>query len=253
MSTEAQEPTMDDILASIRRIIAEDNEKEVPPSSQDAGAQNVGAQNQDTAVQEQGTDQPAEAVARPPAPQVQSKPAQQPPASVQAAAPPRTAQLAAQPSAAQPTGGGQAFVMERQAEEDEDGEVLVLNNLLENAKAAARPMPKRPNSANPGARQGKQGLPGAPNGKLSRQEEERLLSATTESLGTAAFATLERAVRMGRAGETLEDVVRNLLRPMLRGWIDQNLPGLVERMVQSEIQKIVSGARRSWEDEDPDQ
>ena len=251
MSTEAQEPTMDDILASIRRIIAEDNEKEAPPSSQDAGAQNVGAQ--DTAVQEQGTDQPAEAVASQPAPQVQSKPAQQPPASVQAAAPPRTAQLAAQPSAAQPTGGGQAFVMERQAEEDEDGEVLVLNNLLENAKAAARPMPKRPNSTNPGARQGKQGLPGAPNGKLSRQEEERLLSATTESLGTAAFATLERAVRMGRAGETLEDVVRNLLRPMLRGWIDQNLPGLVERMVQSEIQKIVSGARRSWEDEDPDQ
>ena len=248
MSTEAQEPTMDDILASIRRIIAEDNEKEAPPPSQDAGAQ-----NQDTAVQERGTDQPAEAVASQPAPQVQSKPAQQPPASVQAAAPPRTAQLAAQPSAAQPTGGGQAFVMERQAEEDEDGEVLVLNNLLENAKAAARPMPKRPNSANPGARQGKQGLPGAPNGKLSRQEEERLLSATTESLGTAAFATLERAVRMGRAGETLEDVVRNLLRPMLRGWIDQNLPGLVERMVQSEIQKIVSGARRSWEDEDPDQ
>ena len=243
MSTEAQEPTMDDILASIRRIIAEDNEKEAPPSSQDAGAQ-----NQDTAVQEQGTDQPAEAVASQPAPQVQSKPAQQPPASVQAAAP-RTAQ----PSAAQPTGGGQAFVMERQAEEDEDGEVLVLNNLLENAKAAARPMPKRPNSANPGARQGKQGLPATPNGKLSRQEEERLLSATTESLGTAAFATLERAVRMGRAGETLEDVVRNLLRPMLRGWIDQNLPGLVERMVQSEIQKIVSGARRSWEDEDPDQ
>ncbi len=246
MSTEAQEPTMDDILASIRRIIAEDNEKEAPPSTQEAGAQ-------DTAVQEQGTDQPAEAVASQPAPQVQSKPAQQSPASVQAAAPPRTAQLAAQPSAAQPTGGGQAFVMERQAEEDEDGEVLVLNNLLENAKAAARPMPKRPNSANPGARQGKQGLPAAPNGKLSRQEEERLLSATTESLGTAAFATLERAVRMGRAGETLEDVVRNLLRPMLRGWIDQNLPGLVERMVQSEIQKIVSGARRSWEDEDPDQ
>ena len=251
MSTEAQEPTMDDILASIRRIIAEDNEKEAPPSSQDAGAQNVGAQ--DAAVQERGLDQPAEAVASQPAPQVQSKPAQQPPASVQAAAP-RTAQ----PSAAQPTGGGQAFVMERQAEEDEDGEVLVLNNLLENAKAAARPMPKRPNSANPGgarpgARQGKQGLPGTPNGKLSRQEEERLLSATTESLGTAAFATLERAVRMGRAGETLEDVVRNLLRPMLRGWIDQNLPGLVERMVQSEIQKIVSGARRSWEDEDPDQ
>ena len=250
MSTEAQEPTMDDILASIRRIIAEDNEKEAPPSTQEAGAQ-----NQDAATQERGADQPVEAVASQPASQVQSKPAQQSPASVQAAAPPRTAQLAAQPSAAQPTGGGQAFVMERQAEEDEDGEVLVLNNLLENAKAAARPMPKRPNSANPGARQGggKQGLPATPNGKLSRQEEERLLSATTESLGTAAFATLERAVRMGRAGETLEDVVRNLLRPMLRGWIDQNLPGLVERMVQSEIQKIVSGARRSWEDEDPDQ
>ena len=241
MSTDAQEPTMDDILASIRRIIAEDNEKEAPPTTQETAAQESPAQ--EAAPQAAVADKPAEVAASKPAPQA---------APVQAAAP-RAAQPA--PSAAQPTGGGQAFVMERQAEEDEDGEVLVLNNLLENAKAAAKPLPNRPNSAKPGGRQGggRQALPAAPNGKLSRQEEERLLSATTESLGTAAFATLERAVRMGRAGETLEDVVRNLLRPMLRGWIDQNLPGLVERMVQSEIQKIVSGARRSWEDEDPDQ
>ncbi len=37
---------------------------------------------------------------------------------------------------------------------------------------------------------------------------------------------------------TLEDIAKDLMRPMLRQWIDDNVPRLVERLVQKEIEKI---------------
>lgn len=42
-----------------------------------------------------------------------------------------------------------------------------------------------------------------------------------------------------RSGETsLEGLVRDMLRPMLSEWLDKNLPGMVEKMVQAEIARI---------------
>jgi cell pole-organizing protein PopZ len=40
---------------------------------------------------------------------------------------------------------------------------------------------------------------------------------------------------------TLEDVVRETLRPMLKSWLDENLPRVVERMVQAEVERITRG------------
>jgi cell pole-organizing protein PopZ len=37
---------------------------------------------------------------------------------------------------------------------------------------------------------------------------------------------------------TLEDLVRDMLRPMLKSWLDANLPDLVERMVRAEIERL---------------
>ena len=43
----------------------------------------------------------------------------------------------------------------------------------------------------------------------------------------------------GRVGNvTLEDMTRELLRPLLKTWLDQNLPGIIEKMVAKEIEKI---------------
>ena len=42
---------------------------------------------------------------------------------------------------------------------------------------------------------------------------------------------------------TLEGLVREMLRPMLREWLDANLPGLVESIVAREIAKITGGGR----------
>ncbi|MCD8497886.1 MAG: DUF2497 domain-containing protein [Alphaproteobacteria bacterium] len=37
---------------------------------------------------------------------------------------------------------------------------------------------------------------------------------------------------------TIEDVVRDELRPMLREWLDKNLPPLIERLVQDELERV---------------
>jgi cell pole-organizing protein PopZ len=50
------------------------------------------------------------------------------------------------------------------------------------------------------------------------------------------------ATMLGNGGRTLEDMVIELMRPLLKDWLDQNLPAVVDRLVQKEIERI---ARRS--------
>jgi len=45
-----------------------------------------------------------------------------------------------------------------------------------------------------------------------------------------------------RGGPTLEDIVREEIRPMLKAWLDQNLPPLVERLVAAEIERVIGRA-----------
>lgn len=80
--------------------------------------------------------------------------------------------------------------------------------------------------------------------------DDRIVSEPTEAAAAAAFLQLEQSIRMGHAGETLEDVVKGLLRPMLRSWLDENLPGMVERLVRAEIEKMAGGARRRGDEND---
>ena len=40
---------------------------------------------------------------------------------------------------------------------------------------------------------------------------------------------------------TLEDFVREMLRPMLKTWLDDNLPAMVERLVRAEIERVSRG------------
>ncbi|MGB9151518.1 MAG: DUF2497 domain-containing protein, partial [Alphaproteobacteria bacterium] len=47
---------------------------------------------------------------------------------------------------------------------------------------------------------------------------------------------------IGNGGRTLEDMVVELMRPLLKDWLDKNLPAVVERLVQKEIERI---ARRT--------
>ncbi len=49
----------------------------------------------------------------------------------------------------------------------------------------------------------------------------------------------ERSVQVSRGGITIEDIVREEIRPMLKSWLDTYLPSLVERVVRAEIERVV--------------
>ena len=77
--------------------------------------------------------------------------------------------------------------------------------------------------------------------------DERLVSDWASTAAGAAFVRLasapqesqpERAIALGVADRTLEGVVRDLLRPVLQTWLDEHLPEIVERLVKAEIARV---------------
>ena len=67
-----------------------------------------------------------------------------------------------------------------------------------------------------------------------------LMSSTTSAAVDSAFNALAQTVLVQNA-RTLEDLVREMLRPMLKVWLDDNLPGMVERLVRAEIERVSRG------------
>lgn len=49
----------------------------------------------------------------------------------------------------------------------------------------------------------------------------------------------EHSMRVTSLGPTIEDIVRQEIRPLLKGWLDVHLPPLVERLVRTEIERVV--------------
>jgi cell pole-organizing protein PopZ len=73
------------------------------------------------------------------------------------------------------------------------------------------------------------------------EAEDSLVSAPAASVAASSFAALTGALAMPRDGRTLEDVVRELLRPLMKQWLDENLPRIVETAVQAEVERIARG------------
>lgn len=73
---------------------------------------------------------------------------------------------------------------------------------------------------------------------------EALVGDPAAALAASAFGKLSGSILMPAEGRTLEDVVRELLRPLLKQWLDDNLPGIVESTVQAEVERIARGRVR---------
>lgn len=67
-----------------------------------------------------------------------------------------------------------------------------------------------------------------------------ILSQSTASAVESAFSSLATTV-LSNNSRTLEDIVREMMRPMLKSWLDDNLPSLVERIVRAEIERVARG------------
>ncbi len=65
-----------------------------------------------------------------------------------------------------------------------------------------------------------------------------LVSKSTESAAASAFGSLTSNLLVPKSDRTLEDVTRDLLRPLLQAWLDENLPSIVEEQVRIEVERI---------------
>jgi cell pole-organizing protein PopZ len=79
-----------------------------------------------------------------------------------------------------------------------------------------------------------------PRSMATELSDRALVSSATSAAVDSAFNTLAQTVLVQNA-RTLEDLVREMLRPMLKTWLDDNLPGLVERLVRAEIERVSRG------------
>ena len=237
-----QEPSMEEILASIRRIIADDEAKPSDKPAATAPAARAAASPKPTMKDIPPSALPAaQASAKAPPPPPAPKPAPPPPAgpaannsqddidamlasleedtAVEEVRPPQpdsdvfelTDEMALPDPPPAPAPAAASF---NKIEPQDDLEFT-------EAKAAHRqPMPEPPPLEMP--------VPGP------------ILSRSTVSAVESAFNTLAHTVLSNNA-RTLEDLVKEMLRPMLKSWLDDNLPGLVERIVKAEIERVSRG------------
>lgn len=80
---------------------------------------------------------------------------------------------------------------------------------------------------------------------------DRLIAPEAEASAASSMSSLIRTLDSSRqaggtllyrGGPTLEDMVREEIRPLLKAWLDENLPPLVERLVRTEIERVVGRA-----------
>ena len=70
------------------------------------------------------------------------------------------------------------------------------------------------------------------------EQRAQLISREANNAVQAAFNALQQTIVHN--SQTLDGLVREMLRPILKVWLDDNLPGMVERLVRTEIERISS-------------
>jgi uncharacterized protein len=245
-----QEPSMEEILASIRRIIADDEAKpaaaEKPPGPAAVKPEKPAAAA--PAAKPVMNDIPPSAI---PAAQAAAAKVATPP--LKPAPPPVTPPAAAPKPAASNSQDDIDALLSGLDEATSPSEVrppLPDGDVFELTDEMALPEPPPPSfnkvepkdnfelaetaAAKPGHRQPPPlETPAAP-------QPHQILSHSTVSAVESAFNTLANTVLSNNA-RTLEDLVKEMLRPMLKSWLDDNLPGLVERIVKAEIERVSRG------------
>ena len=223
----SQEPSMEEILASIRRIIADDDASK-------------------------SAQKPVEAAKAPPA--AAARPVSPPPPRPPAPPMPPVRVAPPQPSLTEfeePEPVPEAVPSEEAS--DQTSDILDLTESMTTAPLSTptefRTIDGSPDvsfedvSERPAAPRASEmpRPPVAPSRAMPEDDERtRLISGATSAAVDSAFNTLAHTVLVQNA-RTLEDLVREMLRPMLKAWLDDNLPGVVERLVRAEIERVARG------------
>jgi hypothetical protein len=89
------------------------------------------------------------------------------------------------------------------------------------------------------------GEPYRPQAAPAPKSPPMLAPESAEQASSAFDRLAETIMAQATGGEhSVEDLVRELLRPMLKAWLDHNLPKLVERLVREEIERVARHGRR---------
>ena len=248
-----QEPSMEEILASIRRIIADDEAK--PPLAEPGKPEKSAAPAASARKPTVMNDIPPSKIAPKPAAE---KPAPQPPAAAKPVPAPAPASNGQDDIDALLAGLDEATSAPevRAPEPEPEPDVLELTDEM----ALPAPMPASPSSSfrKVEPRDDLEFAESAPLpprpispppsyqpvdfNALPLPPQQPILAQSTVSAVESAFNSLAHTVLSSNA-RTLEDLVKEMLRPMLKSWLDDNLPGLVERIVKAEIERVSRGGR----------
>lgn len=230
---------MEEILASIRRIIADEADPATSSAKEPPLPPSKPAASGPASVAPAAATQPATRPAPAPAP----------------APKPAAPALAQQFTASAGKGGGKqddidAILAAAEAMQEEEPDVLDLTQPVKGFKqvnvedvvfreeTSEVRMPPSPAPQRPAAAPASAPAPmPAPQPMPAMQTD--LISPEASAAVNAAFGSLAQTM-LGR-GRTLEDLVQEMMRPMLKEWLDENLPGLVERMVRAEIERVSRG------------
>jgi uncharacterized protein len=212
-SAKAQEPSMEEILASIRRIISDDD-GETPAAAAPASPR---------------PQAPPPRVAAPP-----PQPVAPPPPSVNMNQSGVDAVLAGPHSPPAQDAEPQDDILDlTESMAEPDPSASSFQTIDGQPDVVFADAPATPEASRVADEARRQAPPGA---TLDRS----LISTSTSAAVDSAFNTLAHTVLVQNA-RTLEDLVREMLRPMLKAWLDDNLPGMVERIVRAEIERVSRG------------
>src|SRR3954471_7830912 len=212
-AAKAQEPSMEEILASIRRIIADDEPKpaaRVEPKLPEPP--------------------PALKAAAPPPPPPKPAPAPAPAAMKQDDIDAMLAGLDEAPEPAPPPKAEPAPASEDVLDLTEAMRAPPSFRKIDATQDVVFDEPEPP-AATRAADPPRASAPPSP---------QSMLSPATAAAVDSAFSALAQTVLVQNA-TTLEDLVKEMLRPMLQHWLDNNLPTLVERLVRQEIERVARG------------
>jgi cell pole-organizing protein PopZ len=215
---------MEEILASIRRIIADDDTTKSP---QAATPESPAAQAA-----------PAPVPAMPPRNPV-ARPTLVEPNAFDSAAPPTPPAAPPEPAPAPPAdnAGDEPAPDILELTESMTADVPVAN---EPSSSAEEPPVAQFRTIDGNSDIGFDEVPEKSSTHAIRDPQPQLLSRETSVAVDSAFNTLAQTVLVQNA-RTLEDLVREMLRPMLKSWLDENLPSMVERLVRAEIERVARG------------
>ncbi|MDA9420491.1 MULTISPECIES: PopZ family protein [Bradyrhizobium] len=247
------EPSMEEILASIRRIIADDEAK--PPPAE--AAKPAPAPAAPAPKPQAMNDIPPSKVA--PAKPAAEKPAPPPAAKPAPAAPPAPAADASNNQddidallAGLDTATPAPEVREPEPEPEPEPDVLELTDEMAMDPTPPPPPPSFRKVEPRDDLEFAESPPPRPTPPSSYAPvdfdapplppQQPMLAQSTVSAVESAFNSLAHTVLSSNA-RTLEDLVKEMLRPMLKSWLDDNLPGLVERIVKAEIERVSRGGR----------